>query len=158
MKRTALILITVSLFLTACHKDPKEQWTTFYGFTTADVQGHYNANPDESIYDVEYPTEGIDIYDNATIEIIANSESNISLHIVIPSQLSRLFSGSIDLFNESRSVIALNNTSNENLILTVYKNDQGQVRLHGRVQHLYYDSEGVPIKSVMWYFDVIKQG
>ena len=68
MKRIINILamtLCVMLFV-SCKKSTENEWQRFWGFTKDDIAGHYNANPDESLYE-ELPTEGIKVYDNATI-------------------------------------------------------------------------------------------
>lgn len=164
MKKTTLFLIAISLLFSSCGKDPKNEWERFYGFTQADIIGHFEANPDESLYQ-ELPTEGAVVYDNAVIDIISTGNNIISVHIVIPGNLNKTFSGPLDMSDENRSDIALLNVINslnkEDLMMTVYKNEKGQVRFHGRVKRYYYEinSAGSTVlkRSDNWGFDVIKQ-
>ena len=165
MKKASLLLIAISLLFASCGKDPEPEWGRFYGFTQTDVVGHYEANPDESLYE-SLPTEGVVVYNNATLDVSAVGATAVSIHIVIPGKVNKTFSGPLDMSDENRSDIALlnviNTTNKEDLLLTVYKNDQGQVRFHGRVKRYYYridqDTQQLYLyKSDNWGFDVIKQ-
>lgn len=165
MKKISLFLIALSLLFASCGKDPEKEWGRFYGFNQADVVGHYEANPDESLYEA-LPTEGVAVYDNATLDVSAVGTTAISIHIVIPDKVNKTFSGPLDLSDETRTDIALlnviNNTTKEDILLTVYKNKEGQVRFHGRVKqyHYRYDTDTGQYylhHSENWGFDVIKQ-
>ena len=91
--------------------------------------------------------------------------SNVSVHIIIPGKVNKTFSGPLDMSDENRSDIALLNVINslnkEDLLMTVYKNEKGQVRFHGRVKRYYYEinSAGTVVlkRSDNWGFDVLKQ-
>ena len=164
MKRTFLFFIVIGLLCCSCNKD-KNEWGRFYGFTQADVVGHYEANPDQSLYD-ELPTSGIAVYNNASMDVAAVGEHSLSIHFVIPGKVNKTFSGPIDMHDEDRSDIVLttviNTTNKEDIWMTVYKNDQGQVRFHGRVKRYYYrydsDTEEYYLyRSDNWGFDVIKE-
>lgn len=165
MKKTFLLIVAISLLLVSCGKDPESEWGRFYGFTQDDVVGHYEANPDESIYEA-LPTAGITVYNNASIDISAVGSANISLHIVIPGTINKSFSGPLDMSDNNRSDITLtnviSNTNKEDIMMTVYKNDKGKVRFHGRVKRYYYrlDNEThqfILERSDNWGFDVIKE-
>ena len=165
MKKASLLLIVLSLLFASCGKDPEKEWGRFYGFTQADVVGHYEANPDESLYE-PLPTENVVVYDNASLDVVAVGSTAVSVHIVIPGNINKTFSGPLNMSDENRSDITLTNTINstnkEDIWMTVYKNGQGQVRFHGRVKHYYYriDQETHQTylyKSDNWGFDVIKQ-
>lgn len=153
--KTFWVIILGLLFIsTSCNKTPVgSEWSRFYGFTATDIAGHYEANPDESLYE-DLPTEGVEIYDNATIDIVALSESSVSLRIVIPSVLNKSFSGTVYTTDQS-SDLALQGF-NEDIMMTVYKNNKGQVRFHGRVKHYYYNADNELVNSNNYGFDVIK--
>lgn len=164
MRKTILFIIAIGLLCVSCGKTEENEWSRFYGFTQADVIGHFEANPDESLYQ-ELPTAGMVVYDNATIDISpVGSSASISVHIVIPGKINKSFSGPLNMSNENRSDIAIttiiNTYNKEDIMMTVYKNDKGQVRFHGRVKRYYYNSqpghENELVKSDNWGFDVIK--
>lgn len=153
--KTLLAIAIGLLFVSiSCKKSPTEsEWSRFYGYTKNDIVGHYEANPDESLYQ-DLPTEGVAVYDNATIDIVELSENSISLRIVIPGVLNKNFSGAI-YTNEQISDLTLQNF-NEDIMMTVYKNSKGQVRFHGRVKHYYYNADHELVNSNNYGFDVIK--
>ena len=164
MRKATLLIIAIGVLCVSCGKTEENEWSRFYGFTQADVIGHYEANPDESLYQ-ELPTAGMVVYDNTTIDISpVGSSASISVHIVIPGKINKSFSGPLNMSNENRSDIAITNIINtynkEDIMMTVYKNDKGQVRFHGRVKRYYYNTkpghENELIKSDNWGFDVIK--
>ena len=164
MRKATLIITAITFLLASCGK-PEEEWNRFYGFTQADVVGHYEANPDQSLYD-ELPTSGIAVYNNASMDVAAVGEHSLSIHFVIPGKVNKTFSGPIDMHDEDRSDIVLttviNTTNKEDIWITVYKNDEGQVRFHGRVKRYYYrydsDTEEYYLyRSDNWGFDVIKE-
>ncbi|MBQ3710598.1 MAG: hypothetical protein II887_07835 [Bacteroidales bacterium] len=161
MKKTSLLLIAISLILCSCVKDPQNDWNRFYDFTQADVVGHFEANPDESLYE-ELPTEGVAVYDNATMDVTAVGNNSISLHIIIPGRVNKTFSGSLTASSDITLTNIINDLNKEDIMMTVYKNGKGQVRFHGRVKRYYYriDSETQNkylYRSENWGFDVIKQ-
>lgn len=157
MKRiTAILATTLCLvFLASCEKDPVKEWSRFFGFTKDDIVGHYNPNPDESLYH-EQPTEGVKVYSDAVIDVIALQDDYVSIRINIPSvPLNKVFSG-VPYFNESNSDIVLSN-GNDDLRMTVYKNGKGQVRFHGRQKRYIYGPNYEVVDSKNYGFDVIKE-
>ena len=163
MKRTFLYFIVIGLLCCSCNKD-KNEWGRFYGFTQADVAGHYEANPDESLYE-PLPTEGIAVYSDASMDVTAVGNSSIYVHVIIPGKVNKTFSGPLDMTDENRSDILLTNvintTNKEDIMMTVYKNAEGKVKFHGRVKRYYYEysSTGSLVlkRSDNWGFDVIKE-
>lgn len=155
MKKNLIValLSIIALVFVSCEKTPVNEWSRFYGYTQADIVGHYEANPDESLYQ-DLPTEGVEVYNNATIDIAAASGKSISLHIVIPEVINKRFSGPVNT-TEQESDLTLNNF-NEDILMTVYKNAKGQVRFHGRVKHYYYNADHELVNSINYGFDVIK--
>ena len=153
MRKVTLIITAITFMMVSCTK-PEEEWDRFYGFTQEDIVGHYEANPDESLYE-ELPA-GMVIYDNASIDVTATGTVSVSLHIVIPSVINKQFSGTIDMQDEQRSDLILRNNNGEDVMMTVYKNENGRVRFHGRVKH--YGPQNNPyVGDVNWGFDVLKE-
>ena len=154
MKKLTPFLLALTLWCVSCGKTPTNEWSRFYAYTMDDVVGHYEANPDESLYE-ELPTQGVAVYDNVVIDIVSLSETLVSLHIVIPDKINKTYSGTLDTTDEHRTDIILHGF-NEDFMATVYTNSQNQVRLHGRVKQYYYDANGVLVNSNNYGFDVIK--
>jgi len=164
MRKATLIITAITFLLASCGK-PEEEWSRFYGFTQEDIVGHYEANPDESLYE-ELPTSGITVYDNVTMEVGAVGDHSLSIRIVIPGVGTKTFSGAIDMSDDNRSDIILTNvintTNKEDIMMTVYKNAEGRARFHGRVKRYYYrfnteTHELSLYRSDNWGFDVIKE-
>lgn len=158
MKKT-LILITLfigALAFSSCD-DKEDEWNRFYGFTKADVVGHYEANPDEDCYP-ELPTGNIEVYRNVTIDINDMGQNNnlVSLHIVIPDIINVSFTGAVQI-NGNDSDMAFHNGTNEDILMTVYKNGKNQVRFHGRERRCSGISDGELVNCKTRGFDVIKQ-
>ena len=154
MKKTFLFLVASLLLCVSCEKTPINQWKNLYDFTRADIIGHYEANPDESVYE-PLPTPGVVFYDNAVVDITAVSENQFSMHLFIPDMLNRFFTGALDTTSHYSGFILRN--YNEEVFVTTYTNSQNQVRLDGYLKHYHYNSDGVLTDSDFYGFDVIKQ-
>lgn len=152
MKKTFLFLIAMGLLCASCEKTPVNEWNRFYGFTKDDIVGHYDANPDESLYE-ELPTEGVTVYNTVTIDITSLQDNMVSLRIVIPHVINKAFSGVIN-GDDSTSDLILNGFG-EDIMATVYKNSKGQIRMHGRVKGDRHHRDGDPVINV-YGFDVLK--
>lgn len=157
MKRinSILAIALCLIFFASCEKDPAKEWDRFYGFAKEDVIGHYEPNPDESLYE-ELPTEGVKVYSDAVIDVVDLSDNLVSIRIRIPSvPLNKVFSGVI--YSEASNSDIVLNSGNDDIRMTVYKNDKGQVRFHGRQKRYYYDADHVLVDSDNYGFDVIKE-
>ena len=155
MKRltTVILLLLGVTILTSCHKT-KDEWTRFYGYTKADILGDYGRNPDNSVYD-ELPTEGVIVYPEAEISITEYDDTLVNFRITIPNVWYRNFRGVVAL-NEGDSEISIGNDDNSDLLVTVYKNAQNQVRLDGRARvPCHWDQFG-PDDYHIYGFDVVK--
>ena len=155
MKRITFLLVTAFcvILFASCKKDPT--WERFFGFTKEDVIGHYEANPDESLYK-ELPTEGVKVYNNAVIDITSLSDNLISIKLNIPDVIqNKVISGPVYSADDNSDIV-LQNSNNEDIQMTVYKNEKGQVRLHGRLKRYHYDASNVLVSSENYGFDVIK--
>jgi hypothetical protein len=156
MKRISTLLATVlCVFLFAsCEKDPVNEWQRFWGYTKADLIGHYDANPDESIYE-ELPTAGVVVYSDASIEIIDLSEDLVSVRLIIPKILNIVFSGTVYSASDNSDFVLRN--GNNDIRMTVYKNSKGDVRFHGVQKRYQYNADQQLESSKNYGFDVIKK-
>lgn len=155
MKKTltfAALLLGI-LFFCSCEKTEVNSWERFYGFTQADVIGHYDANPDSSYYE-PLPTEGVIVYPNATIDITPIDDNLVRLVLNIPDVIYKIFTGAA-VYNENDSDMTFHDY-NYDILMTVYKNPQNQIRLHGRERYCRYNDEGELINCTFHGFDVIK--
>lgn len=157
MKKITTILATAffAILFTSCKKDSADQWERFWGFTKDDVVGQYTANPDESLYE-DLPTEGVKVYSDASLEIRSLSGDLISIQLTIPNVIKKVFSGTL-YSDPSNSDLAIKNSETEDIRMTVYKNANGDVRLHGLHKRYYYDANHVVDHSDNYGFDVIKK-
>lgn len=150
----ALVMALFAILFASCDKTPENPWKRFWGFTKEDIAGHYQANPDPSLYE-ELPTEGIVVYNNATMDVTALSGNLVSIRVVIPDVITKTFSGAV-YSNESNSDIVLTN-GNYDIRMTVYKSDEGKVKFHGRVQQFTINVNNERINLHTYGFDVIKE-
>ncbi|MBR4391393.1 MAG: hypothetical protein IKT08_04735 [Bacteroidales bacterium] len=148
-----ICLMLGALCFSSCEKTKDNTWQRFYGFSKEDIVGHYEANPDTTCYS-ELPTEGVVVYPNTIIDITSMDGDLVKFHIVIPNTINKYFTG-LAVINESDSEISFHN-NNEDVHMTVYKNQQNQVRLHGRERRCRYDAEGEIIDCIIHGFDVIQ--
>ncbi len=160
MRKPSLILIALCLLLASCGK-PENEWNRFSGFTKEDIAGHYEANPDESLYE-PLPTEGVTVYNNAVVDVEALAGSSVSVRISIPGAFHlKSFSGPINADSDLTLTNAISSNTKEDIMMTVYRNEAGQVRFHGRVKRYHYSTqpghENELTSSENWGFDVIKQ-
>ncbi len=156
MKRISTLLATVlCVFLFAsCDKDPVNEWQRFWGYTKADLIGHYDANPDESLYET-LPTAGVKVYPNASVEVIDLSENLVSVRLTIPGTVNIVFSGTVYSASDNSDFVLAN--GNDDIRMTVYKNSKGDVRFHGVQKRYFYDANHVLDHSNNYGFDVIKK-
>lgn len=152
----ALLIGTTSLI--SCDKTNDDEWNRFFGYSKADIIGHYESTPNEEYYS-EMPTQGVTVHRNVTIDIAdAGGESYVNLHIVIPDIINVHFTGAVQL-NGNDSDMAFNNNTTytiEDFLVTVYKDKNGHIRMHGRERNGRKDSEGEVISCKTRCFDVIK--
>ena len=157
MRKNALrlsIVLSLLVLFNACEKPVEKTWTSFYDFTVADIEGTYTANPDESVYE-DSPTSGTNLYDNASLTITALSDNNISVRIIIPDLINRVFTGSIEQ-NNSLALIKLTQGLYESFTANVYKDSQNRIRLNGNESHSIYNANGELTDKKIYGFDVIK--
>lgn len=157
MKRISLFLSIILGIVLVCAScgEPKDTWERFYGYTQADIIGRYEANPDNSLYE-ELPTEGVTVYPNAELTITAYGDALVNIQIRIPEVWYRNFRGAVAL-NEDDSEISIGDTDRSDLLATVYKNAQDQIRIHGRARvPKHWNQEGHPDDYYIYGFDVLK--
>lgn len=156
MKKIYLLISLVGLlFLSVSCEHPEDNpWSRFYDFSSSDVIGTYSANPDESVYE-ESPTPGVVVYDNASVTITELGDGLVMVRVIIPDQINKVFTGAIEQ-NSSNGVLLLNQGSYEEFSATVYKGNQGQIRLQGHESRTYYNAEGEISDKKIYGFDVIK--
>jgi hypothetical protein len=156
MKRTTLFLLTflaMAFLCASCGKN-KNTWERFYGYTKAEILGNYEANPDSELYE-ELPTEGVVVYPEVELSITEYDEDLVNVRIRIPDQFYRNFRGMVAL-NEDDSEISIGGDDRSDILMTVYKNAQNQIRLHGRVRTPSHWDQNGPDDYNIYGFDVLK--
>lgn len=156
MKRISTLLATVLcvILFASCEKDAVSEWQRFWGYTKADLIGHYDANPDESLYEA-LPTAGVKVYSDASIEVIDLSGNLVSVRLTIPGTLNIVFSGTVYSASDNSDFALV--SGNDDIRMTVYKNSKGDVRFHGVQKRSFYDANHVLDHSKNYGFDVIKK-
>lgn len=158
-----VVLMMLSLAFSACKEE--NEWSNFYGFTAADVEGAYLATMDELVYD-DFPTHGLNytICEDATADITASGGNNISFKLKIPAVINKTFTGSLEQ-NAYYIQLYRNNYSQANpvvhfgtyLSVTVLKDEKGGVRLHGFASDRQYNGNWETLEVINTvYFDVTK--
>ena len=156
MKKIVILLATALLVFVfaSCKKDSTNDWQRFWGYTKADLNGHYDANPDESLYE-ELPTEGVIVYPNASIDVIDLSDDLVSVRLNIPETLNIVFSGTVYSASDNSDFVLKN--GNDDIRMTVYKNSKGEIRFHGVQKRYHYNADLQLESSENYGFDVIKK-
>ncbi|MBO7615759.1 MAG: hypothetical protein J6T22_01005 [Bacteroidales bacterium] len=156
------LICALGVLSVSCNKD-KNEWDHFYGYTLQDVMGSYSASNVSDAFE--------DLTENAYCHICNDAQITITsseFKILCPSDD---FSKSFPMPHAANEDVFMINSSNPSwsaypdyeLVTYVYKNDKGEVRLHGFARHVVYEtvyengSSFYKVKSkVNYYFDVIK--
>ena len=168
MKKLLIIMVMVGLMasLSSC-RDDKDAWTKFYGYSRSDIVGTYSASTNDDYYFDDFenypgyvPGQSYCIK-NAEIKVDEYLEQSIAVTVTFPEVMNMQFTGVAQLAEGTGSVIDLHKTQNNTLFYQfnaeVYRNVEGDLRLHGfvRKQEL-TDIENDYYDTWNWYFDVEK--
>lgn len=146
-----LLFFCLTTLFTSCDKD-KIHWEKYFGYTREAVLGHYESIDDESYYG-NIPTENVDLYDNVSLDVEAGSGNLTRIHVVIPDRLNKWFSGIVPLNDDDFIIdMTVEGFDNYDFLATVYKSEEGIIRLHGRVV-----KDLGPESNKCYGFDVIKK-
>lgn len=172
MKRLRFLPLAfvLGVLLVSCNKDTTKEWELFYDFTLDDIKGTYSYSNVSGAFDGLTENNYFHICDDAEISVspYSVSASSIEFKVVCPKAVfNKSFIGRPALNNDASLIdMSLPSTSsypNYELTAYVYKNEKGDVRLHGFAKHIYYEiveEDGVTIHKVTaivnYYFDVIK--
>lgn len=164
------MLFMACLMLVACNKDTTKEWEKYYDYPLDDIKGTYSFSYVTDAFDALTETEFCHICEDAqvTIRSYMNSETSIEFKInCAKATFNKTFTGR-PVSNEDNFLVKLYNPSTSEypdyeLTAYVYKNDKGDIRLHGFARHIKYHvyvQEGITyheVKSMTnYYFDVIK--
>ena len=162
-------LIIFGLFFVSCEKPEENEWNKYYGYSNEEIAGTYSFSNISDAFDGLTESAYCHICEDATINITAASGSGIEFKVNCPNEtFSRTFEGKPRVDNDD-FLINLTAPSwgtypDYELTVSVYKNDQGDTRLHGFARRIIYEVVTNPngitehrIKSkINYYFDVIK--
>lgn len=165
-----LALFVLGFLFVSCEKPEKHEWAKYYGYPNEEIAGTYSFSNVSDAFDGL--TEGAYCHtcEDAKINITAGSGGTIEFKMNCPSDdFNRTFEGRPSVIDND---FLINMTSpawgaypNYELTVYVYKNGQGDIRLHGFARHIIYELVYNPqtettdhiIKSkINYYFDVIK--
>lgn len=172
MKKT-IILCTLCLLgamaLVSCKKEPKKEWSKFYGYTIKDIVGEYAYSYAPDAFSGLMESDEGHLCFDAEVNISATGEQTMLFHMASPSRnFQRNFSGRPSLTSDAFLITMSSNWINlkkYTLTSEVLKNDQNNVRLNGFVSEDHYERvyntllskyDTVYDYSVKYYFDVIK--
>ena len=163
------LLLMLGVFLVSCEKEQKKEWNKYYGYSNEEIVGSYSFSKVEDAFEDLTESAYCHICEDAKINITARSESIIEFNVNCPNdEFNRTFEGrpclTDDDFLINMTAPSGNPHPDYELTVYVYKNDQGDIRLHGFARHIKYeihnDPNGMPVynikSKVNYYFDVIK--
>lgn len=169
--RLAALLLMVGVLMTACQKDDVKEWEKYYGYSVDEIKGTYAFSSVSSAFDGLTENSYCHICEDAEISVTSylDSESSIAFMVNSPkATFNKTFTGrpvmSEDGFLVKMSIPATSDYPDHELTVYVYKNDKGNIRLHGFARHILYETiveNGTNVKRVKsmtnYYFDVKKQ-
>ena len=166
------MVLVFGLLLFSCKKDETKEWKQFYDFTLADIMGTYTNSNVLGAFDALTENDFCHICEDAVINMSPYLGSNSSIEFNVNCQkanFNKSFTGrpvmNDDNFLISMSMPATYTYPDYEVTAYVYKNDKGNVRLHGFARHIYYENivvdfdgtEHKDVKSMVnYYFDVLK--
>ena len=162
--------LLLSVLFVSCEKPQENEWTKLYGYTNDDIAGTYVFSNVSDAF--EGLTEGAycHICEDAKIDVTAGSGSTIEFKVNCPSdEFIRTFEGrpclTDDAFLITMTAPSGSSHPDYELRVYVYKNDQGDIRLHGYARRVMYDivynheteeNDYIPKPNINYWFDVIK--
>ena len=168
--KIALLALTFTFIATSCtpEKD-KDGWSVFFGFTSNDLLGDYH--PNQELWENDLPNDYFDNY-GSLIQFVPMVDAECYVHRWTTTDRDNLqfeFSGFPDgvanvighnfttnvYYSGDNHTFSLNNNSE----VTVYKDNLGNVRLHGWIRtfkpNQTYGYDVVDIYTY-YYFDIVK--
>ena len=166
------LVLVLGVLLFSCKKDETKEWKQFYNFTLEDVMGTYTNSNVTGAFEGLKENDFCHICEDAEVSIspYMGSDSSIEFKVYCSKAgFNKTFTGhpvlNSDAFLISMSMPASSIYPDFEVTAYVYKNDKGNVRLHGFARHIYYenlvvDFDGTVHKDVKsmvnYYFDVVK--
>ena len=165
-----LVLLVLGFLFVSCEKQQEIEWKKLYGYTSEDVAGTYSFSKVEDAFEGLTESAYCHICEDAIITVMAKSGKIIDFRVNCPNDsFIRRFEGRPCLTDDSFliNMTAPSGSSHPDNVLEVYvyKNDQGDIRLHGYARRVIYDivynpatqeNDYVPKSNINYWFDVIK--
>jgi hypothetical protein len=165
-----LVLFILSLLFVSCEKQPQKEWTKLYGYTAEEIAGTYAFSNISDAFESLTENAYCHVCEDAKIDITAGSANTIEFHVNCPSdEFNRTFEGrpraTDDDYLINLTYPAISSHPSYELTAYVYKNHQGDIRIHGFARHVIYETvynpsteqnDYVPKSNINYWFDVIK--
>ena len=156
--RIISVMLVLGMLFTSCEKEQKKEWNKYYGYTNEEIVGSYSYSKVEDAFDGLTESAYCHVCEDAKISVTAGSGGTIEFKVNCPSdEFDRTFEG-VPRLNDDDFLINMTAPSwNPVYELTayVYKNDKGQIRIHGFARHV-HNAGTLEEYKVNYYFDVIK--
>ena len=164
-------MLMLGLLFVSCEKQSQEnEWNKHYGYTNEEIAGRYSFSNISDAFDGLSEGAYCHICEDAKIDITAESGNAIEFKINCPSdELNRTFEGRPSMtdndFLINMTLPSASAHPTYELTAYVYKNSQGDIRIHGFARHVIYETvynpateqnDYVPKARINYYFDVIK--
>ena len=164
------VLLMLSLLFVSCEKQSQnKEWNKHYGYTNEEIIGSYAYSKVANAFDGLTESIYCHICEDAKINITGEGGNIIEFKVNCPSdEFNRTFEGrpcmTDDDFLINMTAPSGNSHPDYELTVYVYKNDKGDIRLHGFARHITYqivdNADGTTVynveSKVNYYFDVIK--
>ena len=160
--RVLALLCVLGVFSVSC-RERQSEWVSFYGYTSQDVMGSYSPSGVVDAFDGLTENSYCHICSDAQITITATEfrvncpSDDFNKTFVMPHAAGE------DEFMINTSNPSWSTHPDYELVTYVYKNDKGEIRLHGFARHVIYEiiynENGAVYQAkskVNYYFDVIK--
>lgn len=171
--RFMALLLMVGVMMVACQKDDTKEWQLFYDFTLDDIKGTYAFSYVSNAFDGLTENTFCHICDDADVNVSSYLGSETSIEFKVHSQkavFNKTFTGKPAINEDDPFLLNMSIPSGSlypdyTLTTYVYKNDKGDIRLHGFARYIKYivvtNPDGTTtheVKNVTnYYFDVKKK-
>ena len=153
-----LPILLLGFLFVSCEKQQEKEWNKLYGYTNEDIIGTYSFSNVADAFDALTESAYCHICEDAKITVTAKSGNTIEFKVNCPNDnFNRTFEG-LPRLTDNDFMIGMTAPSWNpiyELKAYVYKNDEGQIRIHGFVRYI-HNAGTAQEYPVNYYFDVIK--
>lgn len=165
------IIFVFGIIFVSCEKQSQEsEWNKYYGYTNEEIDGTYAFSKVADAFDGLTESAYCHVCEDAQIDITAGSGGTIEFKVNCPNDnFNRTFEGrpcvTDNDFLINMTAPSWGANPNYELTVYVYKNEQGDIRLHGFARHIIYElvynpqteqNDHVVKSKINYYFDVVK--